>query len=238
MRKKQMLKKTIHAVCLLMCVFHVAIGQEVRIVAPPGVEATEGNLAVPNDPSTVLRVQEQWSASFFSDLPVGGAWLVGIASRLDGNVGTETTFTQNLEIDVSTSTRDRISTSYQENVGDDVVRVFVGSDEISYSVAGGGQSTNPFSDPLVFDTPFFYDPLEGDLVLDWRINGGVGSAIFDSQEQGMAVANVGPIDGSSGSFTVSDHVITEFVFDVPEPSSGALGAFGVFGVLLCRRRRV
>ena len=108
-------------VCCVIALSQVAQSEEIRIVGPPGLESRDGNLSVPNDPSTILRVQELWSSSFFSDLPPGGAWLVGQSARLDGRIKTDANFTRNLQLSVSTSPRNSISLTFAQNIGSDVV---------------------------------------------------------------------------------------------------------------------
>lgn len=221
--------KSCYSIALLICFCQFVVAQELRIVAPPGLETTDGNRSVPNDANTVIRTQELWSASYFSDLPPGGAWLIGMASRLDKSVTAESAFSQNLELSISTSPRDTISLTYDENVGDDVVQAFVGIDAGETAVSGG--SVNPFALPLMFETPFFYDPAKGDLLMDYKIDGGFGNFVFDSHELGRPVGNFGPINGRVASTRVTDHIITQFVFDVPEPSTFVLSVIPL-GLLL------
>ena len=233
-----MLKNTTHLICslVLIVIGQVTLAQEVRIVAPAGLESSDGSLSVPNEANLVVRTQELWAASDFGDLPEGGAWLIGYADRLDASATNGATLTQDVTISISTSPRDSIARSYDANIGDDVVQVFSGEVTRQYQVADG--STNPFGTPFVFETPFFYDPSKGDLLLDLQFNGGSGSSVvYDSHDIGSPAGNFGSLSGASSDGFFNDHIVTEFIFDVPEPSGLSLGMIGCLGLLLRGDRR-
>jgi len=125
------------------------------------------------------RYQQVYSASQFAALPSGGAFITSMYFRPDcvsNNGGSQMT---NLLINLSTTTKgpDQLSAVFAENVGADDQRVFGPGNLIA---GGNGQSTNncPHGlftgdslDRITFDMPFFYNPAEGNLLLDARVSG-------------------------------------------------------------------
>jgi hypothetical protein len=93
---------------------------------------------------------------------------------------------------------------------------------------------------LNLTTPFFYNPANGNLVLDVRNIGGGNSAYFDdSYMAGEGISRVWSRDVSASTAISSDveGLVTQFTFGpVPEPSVLGLLAVGTTALLIRRRR--
>jgi hypothetical protein len=124
-------------------------------------------------PATV-RYQQVYNASAFAKLPPGGAFLSWINFRSDcsSNWGPLVT---NVQIFASTTARaaDQLSAVFAENVGPDETRIHRGRDYVPPDRPGFPSCPNPASsgNPIILDTPFFYDPARGNLLLEFRVSG-------------------------------------------------------------------
>jgi hypothetical protein len=190
---------------------------EIRIVTPPGLESVEGNSRAPAA-SHGFRVQELYPASWFlSLLPKGGAWLTGFRSRADVSQQNSVTVHYNdMRLTASTTQRNTISTIFADNVGNNAIKVIDGTLSISYEV--GSAKPNPFSAIWEFTTPFYYDPDEGNLLLDYISHSGLNGAVTDDAAAiGIALSNAGGPSDRVAGVVFTDRIITQFVFAVPDP---------------------
>lgn len=191
------------------------------------------------------RFQQVYDSSAFGDLSTsGGGWLRQIIFTVDATDGHFfEAIVHNIQLNVSTTSRspDRLSQLFGDNVGsDDTLAIGPGS----LNLAG---DRNSFT--VLFDLPslpFFYNPRDGNLLLDFRINQGIGSI---GRPQGVAI--LGAFDSvgdsvsslyasSSGNAAVGQlsslGLSTDFVFfPIPEPSALALLSVGL-GVLVVSRK--
>jgi hypothetical protein len=195
---------------------------EITIITPPGLEDVEGGSRDTLNPGG-FRSQELRPAAWFRDsLPPGGAWLVGVRDRADASQQQNVTVRYNdMKITASTTQRDSISTNFAANVGTDAVEVFDGAITLSYEV--DSNAPNPLSGMWKFTTPFFYDPDKGNLLLDYVSNSGLDrSYTIDSAVVAPARVNVGRPNAQSADSLLTDLIVTQFVFQVPEPASALL----------------
>lgn len=159
-----------------------------------------------------MRYQQIFDASEFGALSAPEL-VTQIAFRPDAFSGRPFLSTlTNVQINLSTTTAepDGLSTTFADNVGGDDTVVFSGS--LSLTSA----DTGPVSGPKAFDivinlqTPFFYDPGLGNLLLDVRNIGGGSTTQFDSH---TVVA-----DPASRLFSVTSNGV-----DDPTGSADTLG---------------
>jgi hypothetical protein len=99
----------------------------------------------------------------------------------------------------------------------------------------------PFELRIDFDTPFFYNPKAGSLLVDFFIHTGIGlvpalDAPAFPQDQVMAIT-VGDPNALTGNATIGGGVVTQFQIEaVPEPSVVVLFVLGVSLIALGRRK--
>ena len=148
----------------------------------------------------------------------------------------------NVQISVSTTLRqpDSLSPIFADNVGLNNSIVRSGSLTISGRNIHFPGGPNPFEIGVQFTTPFFYDPSQGNLLLDVRNFMGAATTPFDAvNTPGDPVSSLFALGPDSVSGTPSTvGLVTLFVIDpVPEPSTWALFITGIVAFVAFRRRR-
>ncbi len=228
------------AVLVLLLVF-VAMGAPQTmadtVTLPAANESTEGNNAniVPFG-SAPLRYQQVYDASEFP----GPFFIVDMGFRPDGSFGKafgDETIT-NIEIRLSTtaSAVDALSTTFADNIGSDETLVHSGPLTLSSADV-----------PLIFDivipfsTPFFYDPAEGNLLLE--VKNFSGNLTFDelgfwdaSVDQNDAVSRLVSVQADPNDITGSQDslgLVTQFGL-IPEPNSACLLVLGALLIMASR----
>ena len=212
------------AVCC--CVYlNVGMAEVITIVSPNDLAEVEGDSAlVASCCSSPFRLQHVFPSEDFESVPLGGALLTRIALRPDGEVVT-TPLTKTLSDTVmqfsttsSSPGAGNLSLTFDENVGADVVTVKTGTFTVSTANLGPGGGPKQFDYLIEFDTPFFYDPAEGNLLWEW--NGASEPStlqdFFTDRPSRLVFSGNG---GSVGSYFGG--MVVEFSF-VPEPASGVL----------------
>jgi hypothetical protein len=120
-----------------------------------------------------IRYQQVLNASQFSRLNPGGGLINRIAFRGHGPGIPFTATVPQLQVNLSTTSKppDQLSSTFADNVGPDDTQVFSGP--LHTAVTFSGDPTN-FEVVINFSTPFYYDPMKGNLLLDIRnMQGGV-----------------------------------------------------------------
>lgn len=179
------------------------------------------------------RLQQLYSSDGFSDLALsGGGTISSIFFRVDATDGRSFHSTiPSFQLNISTTARsvDGLSAVFEENVGANDM-IAIGPTSISIAGLGGGGST---SFDIGFDLrehPFFYNPADGNLLLDFRINEGLpgipnvfGVAILDAFEiEGDSVSSVfasGSSQLPSGQVSTLGLATRFTITPIPEPSS-------------------
>lgn len=218
-------------------------GQSVFIGAPNSLRHSFGN-AVQDRPfgDTVEndRYQQVYAASELGAISNGGAVIHSIFFRsrraLSGTVS-------NMQITLSTTTKapDSLSPVFAENFGTDAT-VVVNPRTLTWN--GGDGETPGYDIFILLDTPFFYNPAEGNLLLDFqRTRSLIGHAILlDAEETfGDGISSIFSVGTSPVADFVSTRGLTTgfFVEPVPEPSTAViLMSAIIFGVGFYRRRNV
>jgi hypothetical protein len=222
------------------------------VVVPNGNAMVEGNSnnGYPFDLGQTglssQRYQQVYAASQFSGIPSGGGLITQIIFRPDAFSGGAFTSTlPDMQIDLSTTSApdDGLSTTYANNVGADDTVVFArGPLTLSSAFTGPPNGPKDFDIIITLTTPFFYNPANGNLLMDVRNFGGGSTTFFDAAfTTGDGSSRVFNSDVNSGTgSTDTEALITGFTI-VPEPGSAALLLVGG-GTLLgwfwgCRRRQ-
>ena len=151
----------------------VGAAQAITLVAPNDLANTEGNnlanfpLIGGSSTSGQSRHQQVFGASQFNSLSVP-QYISRISFRLDKLASPFTSNVPNIKINLSTtkSSPDGLSTTFSQNIGADNTLVFDGS--ILLTSANAGPVGGPKNFDINFDlqTPFLYNPAQGNLLLD------------------------------------------------------------------------
>ena len=226
-------------------------------VVPGGYAEVEGNAQL-SEPFSLgrveansVRLQQVYASSeFLESADPNGGWIYSIGFRADEGIvtGSYSTYIPNLQIRFSVTHRgpDELSPIFAENIGANVSLIVSGGRGIG--VISDGVAPETFSLFFTFSRPYFYDPSQGNLLLD-VINLGGGQLLdrhgnsggFDAVNiagDGVSsviandIGNQVPIAG-----TVSTKgLVTSFrIVPVPEPSTWALLGLAtvIFGGRFC-----
>jgi PEP-CTERM motif len=202
-----------------------ALSQETYI-ASPNVGGDAGSDAAFNVAATLwptMRYQQIYGASDFTRRMPDGGYINGlrldVASTIHGGRPFAVTLPA-IQFNLSTTTRavDGLSAVFSENVGaDDTVVRGLSALTLEDRQNGGADII------ITFDTPFFYDPREGNLLLDIFNFGGGSSSPFNANRAAndttSSVYSAGSVNDSSGIPNTIGLVTIFTVTPVPEPSS-------------------
>jgi hypothetical protein len=151
---------------------------QTNIVAPNNLANLEGDTGGglgfwSIDTPQSVRIQQVFDASQFSAISHGG-WIEGFSIRAssEGHDGGDFGATlPQFQINFSTTTRgpDSLSPNFAENIGADEM-VASGPGRLHVSAGGYLTSIQPqaFGGTVFFQTPFFYNPAAGNLLMDIR----------------------------------------------------------------------
>jgi hypothetical protein len=234
------------AVAGLCCLPALQAGTIVIPGADAGTEAASNNGFPFNIASFALssqRYQQVYGASAFS----GPILITGMDFRPDVGGAAFSSTLPSIQIDLSTTSAavDALSTTFASNVGlDDVTVYAAGPLALSSAFTGPGGGPKAFDIHIAFTTPFAYNPLNGNLLLDVRNFGGGTTTQFDADSTlGDAISRVYTTGSGVGSTTAdassTDGLVTQFDFGaaVPEPSTALLSGVSLMGLLLIGRAR-
>ena len=155
----------------------VSAAQALTLVAPNAQATVEGNTS-DNFLSTdsPVRYQQVFGASQFSSL-AGPQYINQISFRPDASVEPFTSNTPNIRISLSTtqSVPDGLSSIFSQNIGANNTLVYNGSTLVTSANAAPAGNPNTFDINFNLQTPFLYDPSQGNLLLDLINNGGTNN---------------------------------------------------------------
>ena len=216
----QILGKLLSIVAFLCLTCTAGYAQSViAIVVPNNRASIDGNSGdgLPFANRAPVRWQQVYDASQYSAINQHGGWIQTIFFRIDGECRNSFgTTVSNLQINLSTTSKmpDGLSSIFAENVGTDDRIVFGPGLVRLLEGCSPGTSPEPFGMLISFPTPFYYNPNNGNLLMDIRnFSGGT--------DPGM---NPGLIDGE---LTTGDSVSQAIATDVNATSALVRYSFGL-----------
>lgn len=129
-----------------------------------------------------------------------------------------------------------LSRIYSDNIGADVQHVFQG--DIHVADAAPGREAKPFDVSLPFDSPFYYDPRKGNLLLDLSVTTGADRLFLDGFQAPDVASVLSAIGGQQGTLAGNFAPVLRFQYTaVPEPSIVALMVVFTVALLATRRQQ-
>lgn len=246
------------SLAFVFCFVAIPLTSDAEMVTvPDGFSSIEGNdgdflpLSFGYNPLlTSWRWQQVYGASAFSG---GAGYISSLAFRFDdsSNVSAASGNTGNLEISLSTTTQavDGLSTTFADNIGSDETVVLTGTQSlIGTNQAGSAHGVTPNAFEFVFslDTPFYYDPNSGNLLMDVTsvVSAGSGAVSFEMDAEdtlGDSISRVytNAVQNDSNApvgISSSLGLVTQFTFmATPEPASMLMFSIAL-PICLSRRR--
>ena len=227
--------------------------QPLTIVSPAGSENVEGDILflpanspypdVPPLPPLLdgWRGQELHPASMF-DAVAGPLLLTGMAWRPDESVDEAISTDWEVTVNLSTTNVGALSTMFADNIGAaGVTEVFSGALQLATDgVPQGTGLPHDFDYVVEFETPFLYDPRQGDLLVEWLF-----PSTYDGLLHSIWVDAVSTSEFVFGLSAAADEAfgppepglfVTQFTF-IPEPSTCSIAVVAMVGGLCASRRR-
>jgi hypothetical protein len=211
------------------------------VVAPNDLENKEGDTSVIGlFGGNARRTQVIYDRRHFSLFPPEGASIVELRFRLDSGRADFST-TVDLEIRLSTSDQgsDGLGTILARNVGPDETIVLPRTLLTLSGVQTSPNGPNSFSVVIPLPNQFFYNPSNGNLLMDAFVYdpGATGNLDWDTGfSDGVSIAS-GAISATFASTISRTAPVTQFVFvPVPESSTITLTLVGAT-IFTCFRRK-
>ncbi len=228
-----------------------------QVVAPNANETVPGGLQSPSPfrrGSNALgngagaHNQIVYSSDFFTGTGSPISITAFSLRPLSDFLGSDVSITQTtIRLSTTSASESTLSETFADNLGADAQVVFDGALTIDSTPTPASGGTNAFDQIVTLQTPFVYDPSEGNLLLDVVVpvdatvttNGFFGSLAFDTVN--LPADGIGSVvnltDGDATGGTVSTAAaVTQFTFDVvPEPASLSMLLLGTLGFALRRR---
>lgn len=204
-----------------------------------------GRTAASNEP---YRYQQVYNASGFGE-QAEPITIEALNFRPDHNNAVTNTITvQSIEVRLSTTqvaANGLDNVNFANNIGPDATLVYSGS--LVWPIPSAG-SPRPFELPLVFTTPFVYDPSAGNLLLEvynlseqFAFEYTLDTQNWPDDEISRIVEVVIPSSGEHEIPPVgsgSRGLVTQFVYTAPELGSIGAGITALFALATLRRSRI
>jgi hypothetical protein len=217
-----------------------AYADAVQVVSPSAAMDVEGNRSVQAAVAT-YRVQYLYPASDFAGLPESERWLVGLGIRGDRLQTTAVDWTfPNERIWMSTTSKTALTNVFDDNHGADKTLVHDGEVVIHIPNSGPAGGPHDFADGAPFGTPFYYDPSQGNLLVERQVfqpSSPSPSPFVDVQAMPDAHVLVGSVTATRSDILLNELPVARFEF-VPEPSGWVLAGGALVGLLAVWRNRV
>jgi hypothetical protein len=198
----------------------------IPIVVPNESATQEGNdYSTRPFGSINMHYQQVYDASQFAALSTRGAFVRLIEFRFDCVQQVGGASYTNVQVNLSTTAKgpDQLSSVFAENVGTNDNRVFGPG---RFSNFGGGDGCPDIWDGIHYlrlDTPFFYNPAEGNLLMEVRLDGvrvspgGFANDAVNTTNDSVSRAFAFSSDATIATQVDTIGLVTLFVFD-PIPS--------------------
>lgn len=235
---------------------------DLMTIVPPGFDNMGGGFQGPAPlrfPGTGgARTQQVYESQLFTNFD-GPRTITGIDLRTFPGIAPSLFFgntvnVSNVTIRLSTTQRgdegNTLSATFADNIGADDTVVYSGALTLT-TAANGNLPVSPFDYTIVFQTPFLYDPTDGNLLLDVNIptsasvtTAGFGFLTFDTvnalNDGVYSIFNGSNGNAASGTAGTSGAIVrvhSEAVaVAVPEPGTFALFGAGLLMAAATRRR--
>jgi hypothetical protein len=209
----------------------------VRTVSPAAAENVDGNsFATPN--ANPLRIQHLIPAADFAGLPPNQRLLVAFNFRADKSQNQLVDWTSGDEqVWMSTTNKSSLTNVFEDNHGPDKTQVHNGAIPFRLLATGPANGPRDFADGPRLQTPFLYDPAQGNLLIDRLVFGNHPSPRASIDTYTAALNHVlinsdNPNSPTGALFTTP--AVFQFEF-VPEPTTFLIAAFACTGLLATRR---
>jgi hypothetical protein len=220
-----------------------ASGEAIKVISPPSTATAEGDSSI--TPSrNPLRIQYLIPASDFAGLPPSNRHLVAFNFRADSSQTQPVDWTIPHErIWMSTTSRNSLTTVFDDNHGSNKTLVFDGT--MQYPFIGTGPAAGPrdFANGRHLQTPFYYDPAQGNLLIELRdldknypVPAAIDLVTIPSSNI-RTLLNDGNANAAAGTPVPNIVAPMQFEFAVPEPSAFALAGVTLVCSIVSRRKR-
>ncbi len=219
-----------------------------QIVVPPEFKNQEGTPAESIFICTLLpngaRIQALYPASDLIAGTIGGFNI----RTTEGFLGVGSFVVPNINVGLSTTIVEpgELSNVFADNTGPNAQTVFSGDLNVG-PIPVCNTNPCPFNIPVTFQTPFQYDPSDGNLLLDMIVpscmDGTVPFILVDSTSEIDAIfaADSNASEGNMGFWDITQFVYTQRFTSVPTISEWGMMAmvagFGLIGFFVVRRRK-
>jgi hypothetical protein len=161
--------------------------------------------------------------------------------------GVSGTWTNELRLSTTSKAPDGLSQVFSENAGSDE-RIVMPAAQRQFGATFVNLNPPPFTGIFQFDTPFLYNPSQGNLLLDFRVFAlgytfppeGFSVDFVSRPGDGVSILLAGGANPTTGVLDTSGAIFQFGYTPVPEPSAVVLVGLGGVTILFAgyRRRRL
>jgi hypothetical protein len=190
------------------------------VVAPSGASNTEGNgsnafpFGIAGSGLSRQRYQQLYDASLFAG--IGPGFITQLVFRPDASASPFSCTLPAMQINLSTTQQDdHLLFNFAKNIGPDNTVVFDrGSLTLSTDFTGPPGGPKDFDLVIDLTTPFFYDPSQGNLLLEiWNYGGGncpSFDSVIDTGDEVVRVFTTKRLDNRPATWRDTYGLVTGF----------------------------